>query len=191
MRWPSIGILVVVSVVAAACKRDDMADQPRYKPLAPNYFFANGSSARTPPEHTIPLGAPLDEVAISWTRPNVATQYPFQMTREDLLRGQERFMVYCTPCHGILGDGDGMIPDRGVTRPPSYHTDRLRGAPPSYVYNVITNGIGTMFPYGDRVASDDRWRIAAYIKVLQASQFAPAETMPATTQLPGAAGGEP
>ena len=98
--------------------------------------------------------------------------------------------MYCSPCHGILGDGDGMIPERGVTRPPSFHTDRLRGAPPSYVYNVITNGIGTMFPYGDRVEPDDRWRIAAYIKVLQASQYAPAEGAPAGTE-PGTRGGGP
>ena len=101
-----------------------------------------------------------------------ATRFPFPITRNDLLRGQQQFNIYCTPCHGILGDGDGMIPERGFTRPPSYHTDRLRNAPPTYFYNVITLGIGAMFPYADRVKPEDRWRVAAYIRALQFSQNA-------------------
>jgi hypothetical protein len=175
----------------AACKRDDMADQPRYKPLAVSHLFPNGSSARHPPDHTVPIDAPDQPDTTSWAAPNEATRFPFAITRTDLLRGQEQFTIYCSPCHGLLGDGNGMIPDRGVTRPPSYHTDRLRAAPPSYFYNVMTNGIGTMFPYRDRVAPDDRWRIAAYIKALQLSQYAPPESGAATEATGGNAATRP
>jgi mono/diheme cytochrome c family protein len=179
----------------AGCKRDDMADQPRVKPLRPSALFADGSSARQPPKHTVAIDAPLEPEPESWQSPSTATRFPFRMTRADLLRGQQRFTVYCTPCHGILGDGDGMIPQRGFSRPPSFHTERLRNAPPTYFYNVMTNGIGAMFPYADRVEPEDRWRIAAYIRALQLSQDAPegGSTQPATSGSAGAStrGGAP
>jgi mono/diheme cytochrome c family protein len=173
-RFPMIGLLLVL-LAAAGCKRDDMADQPKVKPLRPSALFADGASARHPPAHTVAIDAPLVPEPSSWKEPSTATQFPFPITRADLLRGQEQFTVYCTPCHGMLGDGDGMIPQRGFARPPSFHTERLRGAPPTYFYNVMTLGIGAMFPYADRVQPDDRWRIAAYIRALQLSQDAPRE----------------
>jgi cytochrome c553 len=179
-------ILLALALTAftTACKRDDMADQPHVKPLRPSSLFADGASARHPPDHTVPIDGPLEPEIHSWQEPDTATAFPFKITRNDLLRGQQQFTVYCTPCHGILGDGEGMIPQRGFARPPSYHTDRLRNATPTYFYNVMTNGIGAMFPYSDRVSPDDRWRIAAYIRALQLSQD-PSQspsTQSATTQ---------
>jgi mono/diheme cytochrome c family protein len=190
--WMGLAALVMM----AGCKRDDMADQPRIKPLAASSFFADGASARLPVPHTVDRRGmvneedrrlsktPLSAVsAADWHAATTATRFPFPITRADLLRGQAQFTIYCTPCHGILGDGEGMVPERGFTRPPTYHSDRLRGAPPSYFYNVMTRGIGAMFPYADRVSPEDRWRIAAYIKALQLSQHAGAgpDTRPAAS----------
>nr|WP_245245666.1 cytochrome c [Methylocaldum sp. RMAD-M] len=97
------------------------------------------------------------------------------MTEAVLKRGRERYDIYCAPCHGRAGDGQGMIPERGLTRPPSYHNDRLRNAPDSHYYDVITKGFGVMFSYANRVAPEDRWAIAAYIRALQLSQHATRE----------------
>ncbi len=172
------------------CKRDDMADQARYKPLAASTFYADGSSARMPVPHTIDQAGEEAEdwetwktarsagSGAHWNQITGATQFPFAITEADLNRGQQVFAIDCTPCHGILGDGDGMVPERGFTRPPSYHSDRLRQAPPAYFFDVITNGIGAMFPYADRVATDDRWCLAAYIKALQLSQDATVADLP-------------
>lgn len=93
-------------------------------------------------------------------------------------RGQERYRIYCAPCHSELGDGHGMVVQRGFPQPPSFHIDRLRGAPARYFYNVITNGQGVMYPFADRVAKSDRWAIAAYIRALQRSQDAPLADLP-------------
>jgi mono/diheme cytochrome c family protein len=179
-------LLAILTFPLAACKRDDMADQARYKPLAASDFYVNGASARMPVPHTI------DQEGIEaqdwmtwktirsagsgarWHELTSATKFPFQITRADLNRGEVLFEINCSPCHGLLGDGEGMVPQRGFTRPPTYHSDRLRAASPAYFVDVITNGIGAMFPYADRVSEDDRWRIAAYIKALQLSEDAPA-----------------
>jgi len=181
VRGVACALLVVV---LGNCKRDDMADQPKVKPLGASPLFADGAGARTPPAHTVAIDAPLQPEPATWESPTTATQFPFAIRRSDLLRGQEQFTIYCSPCHGLLGDGDGMIPQRGFTRPPTYHSERLRHAPPSYFYNVITNGIGAMFPYSDRVSPDDRWRIAAYIRALQLSQGAEISRQPGAAASP-------
>ncbi len=107
-----------------------------------------------------------------------------------LQRGRERFDVYCSPCHSVVGDGDGMVVRRGFPAPPSYHIERLRAAPDHHFYDVITHGYGVMYPYGDRVAPDDRWAIVAYIRALQLSQHAAASDAPkAASDVPAAAGG--
>ena len=103
---------------------------------------------------------------------------PPPLTIALLQRGQERFRIYCTPCHSELGDGNGMIVQRGFPHPPSYHIDRLREAPTQHFYDVITHGFGAMYSFAGRVAPDDRWAIAAYIRALQLSQHAPAEDLP-------------
>jgi len=99
---------------------------------------------------------------------------PLDLTPALLARGRNRFDIYCAPCHSRAGDGDGMIVRRGFPRPPSYHIDRLRNAPDGHFYQVISNGYGVMYPYGDRIDPDDRWAIVAYIRALQLSQHAPA-----------------
>jgi len=150
-----------------------MADQKRLKPLGASSYFSNGAASRIPPAHTIPTTGIDQDDNTSWFSPTRATSFPFQITKADLLRGQERYQVSCVACHGMLGDGDGMVPQRGFFHPPSFNTDRLRAAPPSYYFDVMTKGIGTMFPYADRVTPDDRWRIAAYIRALQLAEHPP------------------
>jgi mono/diheme cytochrome c family protein len=104
---------------------------------------------------------------------------PVEITLEMLERGQERYNIYCAPCHGIDGYGEGMIVQRGFPQPQSFHTDRLRGAPDGYFYDVITNGFGRMFAYSYRVQPADRWAIVAYIRAMQLSQFATPQDVPA------------
>ncbi len=176
---------VLMSLFAAGCKRDDMADQMRFKTYAPSDFYADGAAARVPPEHTVARDDPIAPVSYAWSSPVLASQYPFAMTRADLLRGQQEFEIYCTPCHGMVGDGEGMVPERGFTRPPSFHTDRLRSAPPSYFYNVISDGIGAMYPYRAEIGMEDRWRVAAYIRALQLSQHADGVAGAGATQSSG------
>lgn len=106
-------------------------------------------------------------------------KFPFPVTKEVLLRGQERYDIYCAPCHGRTGYGDGMIVRRGFSAPPSYHQDRLRKAPVGHFFDVITNGFGAMYQYGDRITPEDRWAIIAYIRALQLSQDASMKDVPA------------
>jgi cytochrome c553 len=111
--------------------------------------------------------------------PDLATEFPYPVTRQMVLRGRERFEMFCTPCHGYAGYGNGMIVQRGLNPPPSYHIDRLRQAPVGHFFDVMTNGYGAMYSYAQRVSVDDRWAIAAYIRVLQASQAGTVADVPA------------
>jgi mono/diheme cytochrome c family protein len=101
-----------------------------------------------------------------------SAEFPFPITREDMLRGRERFNIFCSPCHSELGDGNGMVVRRGFRQARNFHTEQMRNAPPGHFFDVITNGFGAMPPYGSRVPPEDRWRIAAYIRALQLSQNA-------------------
>ncbi|HML18944.1 MAG TPA: cytochrome c [Bryobacteraceae bacterium] len=173
-----------------AC-RQDMHDQPRYKPLAASGFFGDGMSARMPVEGTVAWGRssvqPADPefLRIDQARytGKVDSQdidyFPFPITKEDLDRGQQRFNIYCSPCHSRIGDGNGLVVRRGFPQAASYHTDRLLHAPVGHFFDVMTNGLGKMPSYASRVEPDDRWRIAAYIRVLQFSQNAPLSQVPA------------
>ncbi len=165
----------------AAC-RQDMYNQPKYKPLAASEFFADGTSARPLPPHTVARGH-LDEDTIFFTGKNedgtLAAAFPMPITRDLLKHGQERFNIYCSVCHGYEGDGNGMIVQRGFPPPNSYHIDRLRQAPPGYFFNVITNGYGIMYSYASRVEPADRWAIAAYIRALQLSRNGRPDDVPA------------
>ncbi len=171
--------LIVLALAAIGCRRD-MQDQPKYIPLRPSDFFADGRSARPIPEGTVARGQ-LRSDKVFYTGKSGDTfvdKLPFPVTRQVLERGQERFNIYCTPCHGHLGNGLGMIVQRGLKRPPSYHIDRLRQVPIGYFYDVITNGFGAMADYSAQVAPRDRWAIAAYIRVLQFSQQASLQDVP-------------
>lgn len=154
-----------------------MHNQPKYKPFAATTFFDDGRSERPTIDDTVARGQ-LHLDAARYTGKVDGKDinfFPIQITHADLERGQERFNIYCSPCHGRLGDGHGMIVARGLRQPPSYHDPRLVNAPVGHFFDVMTNGYGAMYSYASRVAVDDRWRIAAYIRALQLSQNAPAK----------------
>jgi cytochrome c553 len=163
--------LLAAALTTVAC-RNDMHDQPRYKPFAATTFFGDGRSERPAIPDTVARGQlRLDEARFTGKQNGKDIDYfPIQITPADLQRGQERFNIYCTPCHGRVGDGHGMVVSRGLRQPPSYHEERLRKAPVGHFFDVMTNGYGAMYSYASRVAVDDRWRIAAYIRALQMSQ---------------------
>ena len=179
MMFPRSVILTGACLVLCAC-RQDMHDQPRYKPLAETDFFGDGRAARPTPAGTVARGQlRLDSARYTGKHgtEDVDT-FPFAITREDLLRGRQRFEIYCAPCHGRVGDGTGMIVRRGFRKAGNYHEDRLLRAPVGHFFDVVTNGYGAMPSYASRVDVDDRWRIIAYIRVLQLSQNATVEDVP-------------
>ena len=159
-----------------------MHDQPRFEALEASDFFEDGRSARPYVNGTIARGALRDDEHLYFGRVNgeIADTVPLPVTRELLEKGHERFDIFCTPCHGQLGNGEGMIVQRGFRRPPSFHEERLRNMPVGHFYDVISNGFGTMVDYSSRVAPRDRWAIAAYIRALQLSQRATLEDVPPT-----------
>ena len=177
MRGARRGLAVGVLLLAAASGcRQDMHNSPKAIPLRESVFFKNGSSARPLIEGTVARGTLQDDAAF-FTGKNGATEVdalPFALTAEVLDRGEQRFNIYCTPCHGLTGQGDGMIVRRGYRQPPSYHIDRLRNVPLGHFYDVMTNGFGAMPDYRAQIAPRDRWAIAAYVRALQLSQHAPA-----------------
>lgn len=184
---------IVLGLVALAILvgcRNDMHDQPRFKPLAKSDFYADLRSSRAPVEGTVARGD-LREDSYFYTgkigaNPGDYMPAEVPVNEENLERGRERFNIYCAPCHSRVGDGNGMIPQRGYRHPPSYHSDRLRKAPLGYFFDVMTNGFGAMPDYASQIPPDDRWRIVAYIRALQLSQNATvAET--AGHQIPSAA----
>jgi len=168
---------VLLSVVCATACRQDMHNQPRYKPLAATNFFGDGRAARPTIEDTVARGQlHVDEARYTGKQNGKDIEFfPIQITLADVHRGQERFNIYCSPCHGYAGNGHGMIVSRGLRQPPSYYDPRLMNAPVGHFFDVMTNGYGAMYSYASRVAVDDRWRIAAYIRALQLSQNAPAD----------------
>ncbi len=173
------GLALVVAFALSGC-RLDMHVQPKYLPYAPTTFFPDGRSERQPVPGTIARGQlRLDDLLYTGTENGVeSNRFPFPITRADLDRGRERFNIYCTPCHDYTGSGNGMIVQRGFPHPPSFHTDRLRQAPVGHFFGVMTNGFGAMYSYADRVDVGDRWRIAAYIRVLQLSRNATLDDVP-------------
>jgi mono/diheme cytochrome c family protein len=168
----AIGLLLL----CAGC-RLDMHVEPRYDPYAATDFFGDGQSARVPVAGTVPREdlswGPRELLDTGKIDGKPADVFPFPVTRDVLERGRDRFNIYCTPCHGLSGEGDGMIVQRGFPRPPSYHIDRLRTASAGHFFDVITNGLGMMYPYGYRVPSPDRWAIISYIRALQLSRQVP------------------
>ncbi len=176
----SVGVaaLALLSLLTA-CRRD-MQDQPRYKPLAASQFFSDDRSARPMVEGTVARGhLRIDEARYTGKIDGEdVDQFPIPIAKADIERGETRFNVYCTPCHGRLGDGNGMVVLRGFRQPPSYYSDRLVHAPVGHFFDVITNGFGAMPSYASRVESDDRWRIVAYIRALQLSESASVNDVP-------------
>jgi len=196
-------LFAFATLALTGCERGmhEMYDQPKYKPLTASPLWANANSSRPQVPGTQPYSAGalagvssgrMDRVALlppvgpvsgvdtngkplAQTGAAASPGYanPLPITPTLLSRGQQRFDIYCAPCHSRAGDGDGMIAERGFPHPPSYHTAALRNAPDSHFYKVITNGYGVMYPYADRISPHDRWAIVAYIRALQLSQHAP------------------
>jgi mono/diheme cytochrome c family protein len=178
-------LLLAAGVSVLASCREDMQNQPKFVPLRENEFYADGRSARPVPEGTIARGQLQDDPLLYTGKVDgkEADQLPFPMTEKDLARGRERFNIYCSPCHSQLGDGNGMIVQRGFKKPPSYYEPRLVKAPVGHFFNVMTNGWGAMADYSSQVPVADRWRIAAYIRALQLSQTAKPGDVPAGSQV--------
>ena len=172
---------MALALAAGAACRQDMHDQPKYIPLRASSFFADGRSVRPLPEGTVARGH-LDDDAAYYTGKGPDGKFldplPFPVTRAVINRGQERYNIYCAPCHDRTGNGFGMIVRRGYRRPPPYHIDRLRQVANGYLYDVITNGFGAMPDYAAQVAPADRWAIVAYIRALQLSQNAAVSDVP-------------
>jgi len=174
-------LVLLAGFLAMIGCRQDMHNQPRYKPLAGTDFFGDGRSARPVAEGTVARGhLRIDKARYTGKEDGMdVTEFPFPITRADLLRGQARFNIYCSPCHSRIGDGNGMVVRRGFRQAASYHTEKLIKAPVGHFFDVMTNGFGAMPSYASRVEPDDRWRIAAYIRVLQLSENAKIDDVPA------------
>ncbi|MGB9010332.1 MAG: cytochrome c [Candidatus Acidiferrales bacterium] len=179
-RFSGVAMLAAAALLFSGC-RLDMHIQPKYLPYDPTTFFDDGRSERQPVPGTVARGQlRLDELLYTGKENGVeSNRFPFPITHEDLERGRQRYNIYCTPCHDYTGSGRGVIVLRGFPPPPSYHIDRLRAAPVGHFFDVMTNGFGSMYSYASRVDPEDRWRIAAYIRVLQLSQHATLQDVPA------------
>ena len=171
---------LAVFLLLAGC-RQDMHDQPRYEALEPSAFFPDGRSVRPQVRGTVARGEMESGTVLLTGRVDGALtpDLPLPLTRELLSRGRQRFEIFCTPCHGQLGDGNGIVTQRGFRHPPSYHSERLRGVPVGHFFDVITRGFGAMTDFSDRIPPEDRWAIAAYIRALQYSRQAKLDELPA------------
>jgi len=155
--------------------RQDMANQPRQNPLSPSNFFPDGRSERALPENTVARGEIANDNLLV---PKDSNAFPLPLTPDLLQRGQQRFEIFCSPCHGLQGDGQGMIAMRGMKHPPSFHQERLRQEPNGYIYDVVTNGFGAMYGYSAQIPPHDRWAIIAYLRALQLSRNARVADLP-------------
>ena len=175
------GLAVAFAIAATSGCRQDMQDQPKYKNLRGSAFFEDRRSARPVVEGTVARGRLYADAAFRTGKANgqpVAT-LPMPLSREILQRGRERYGIYCTPCHGMTGDGRGIVVQRGYRQPPNFNIDRLRAAPVGYFFDVQTNGFGAMMDYAAQIPAADRWAIAAYLRVLQLSQSTTIADVPA------------
>lgn len=166
-------------LMTAGCRRD-MFDQPFSKPLERNDFFPNQMASRPPVPNTVARGQLYEDAAFfrGMIGTNLVAEFPISITSEVLERGRERYEIFCAVCHGSAGEGNGMIVQRGFPPPPSYHIERLRDAPVGHFFDVMTRGYGVMYSYATRVSPEDRWAIAAYIRVLQFSHDATLDDVP-------------
>lgn len=198
IRAPRLLVAMVILLTAPTACRQEMAEGPYYSPLEATTFFKDGKSARTPPAGTVARGNLRldDHFYTGRVDGELATTYPFEVTRAVLDRGEERFNIYCTPCHGRTGDGNGMVVQRGFRQPTSFHSPTILVHPPGHYVDVMTNGFGAMPSYATQVTPEDRWAIAAYIQALQLSRTVPVSALSAEqrarleSDLAGGAAGE-
>ena len=175
--------LFIVGLGVGGC-RQDMHDAPRYEAYEKSEFFGDNRSMRPQVADTVARGQLREDAALFTGKVGAAlvTRIPLPITGQLVHRGRQRFEIYCSPCHGRAGRGDGMVVRRGFRTPPSLHLDRLRAQPDGYFYDVITSGFGVMPDYAAQIPVPDRWAIVAYIRALQLSQHAPMAALPARTQ---------
>jgi hypothetical protein len=200
MRFPTLrallpAALLGVMFLAAGCGRGqpretrplvlipDLEVQKKYRAQGMGPFFADGRAMRTPPPGTVARGTLREDDAFTTARPagpgtELLAHNPLPMTRVTLERGQERYGIYCAPCHGATGAGKGIVVGYGLVPPPSFHDERLRAAPEGHFFDVITNGVRTMPPYARQISPADRWAIVAYLRALQRSQNATLADVP-------------
>jgi mono/diheme cytochrome c family protein len=171
--------VLIALLVAAGC-RQEMYDQPKYKPLGESNFYSDRRASRPLPDGTVARGWLRADPRLSYGKDGAvhATALPMPLTRDLLLRGRERFNIFCAPCHDRTGGGRGMVVRRGYQPPPSLHVERLRDAPVGHFFDVMTNGLGAMPDYATQIPVEDRWAIAAYVKALQVSQYSPVSDVP-------------
>jgi mono/diheme cytochrome c family protein len=189
MRATLVLALAGVSLLSLGCSRLDMQDQPKFKAQGTNDFFVDARDGRPELEGTIARGQLNEDTAYYEGKDaagNDIEAFPLAVDKTFLERGHQRYDIYCSPCHGRLGNGLGMVVQRGFKQPPSYHIDRLRNAPVGHFFDVITNGYGAMLNYSQQIQVRDRWAIVAYIRALQYSQNANANDLSADAhaQLP-------
>jgi len=189
MKSKSSLLAAVSLLVLSGCSntlRQDMANQPRQDPLSPSDFFQDGRSERPLIENTVVHGSIEDDkLAV----PKESNVFPLPLTMGLLERGQDRFKIFCSPCHGLQGDGQGMVTLRGMKHPPSFHQERLRNVPNGYLYDVVTNGFGAMNGYSAQLTPPDRWAIVAYVRALQVSRNAHVADLPSNLREKLMAGG--
>lgn len=178
--------MLLVLAFSASC-RQEMYDQPKYKDLRRSDFFPDQRQARPLPPGTVPRGFLRDDSRISTGRAGaggtLVTEFPMPVDAAMLLRGRERYDIYCSPCHDRTGSGGGMVVKRGYQAPPSFHVDRLRNAPVGHLFDVMTNGFGAMPDYSSQLDVNDRWAVVAYVRALQLSQSAPVAAVAASDRV--------
>jgi mono/diheme cytochrome c family protein len=193
-RFLALALAAASTTILAAC-RQDMHDAPRYEVYEASSSFADGRASRNAPVGTVARGQLRDDEWLYTGKVDglPAPAFPFAIGAAEMARGQERFTIYCTPCHGQLGDGKGMVVQRGLRQAATYHQERLQRAQPGYFFDVITNGFGAMQGYAEQIPPRDRWMIAAYVRALQLSQNASEADVPAAdrARLDEPAGGAP
>jgi len=171
----------LLSLFALTACRQDMQDQPKFIPLRPTTFFADGRSERPLIDGTVARGHLNDDVAFyTGMGPDgkPVDTFPFPITKDVMARGQQRFDVYCAPCHDRTGDGNGMIVRRGYKKPPAYWSPEVMARSNGFIYDVITRGFGAMPDYAAQIPPRDRWAIVAYVRALQASETATINDVP-------------
>jgi mono/diheme cytochrome c family protein len=179
VKVKTAGLALALVSLLAGC-RQDMHNQPKYTPLRSSDFFPDGRSARAPVPGTVARGQ-LRDNSVFYTGKvgdQFAAQFPMPVTLAMLERGQERYNIYCAPCHALTGNGFGLVVQRGFRRPVSFHDPRLRAAPPGYYFDAMTRGFGAMSDYAAQLSPADRWAIAAYVRALQFSQHASLADLP-------------
>lgn len=182
--WIFAAVLAALAFFASACSSSGslqiMGDQPRYDPYEKSNLFSDGASARPVISDTLTFMQPLSDTLLYQGKTNgaLATTFPFPVTVQVVTRGQQRYSIYCAPCHGAVGNGQGIVSRRGFCCPASFHTDALRNAPEGHFFDVITNGFGRMPAYGPQIPVRDRWAIIAYVRALQLSQNATLNDVP-------------